>query len=162
MKYVIAINLAIVFLLINTLITYAESSVMVKGSKSLDVELKISPSNITPDNKINFDVRFLKKGTNQTQEHIDYVFYIKDPKGNERFRTPLTHTNEGEIVIPHVFDSQGTHTVVVEIYGINFTPIPKEVVEFNINVVPEFPFSVLVILFTSVSMLILLVRKYGF
>ncbi len=128
-------------------ISYAyaqESSEPIKmEAKSVDVELIIEPFPIEPEQQTKFDIRFVEKGSDKTQIHIDYIVSIKDAEGNEIFRTPLTHTNEGEITIPYVFSSQGSHTIIVEVQGILFQPIPTETVEFSINVVPEFPIGVL-------------------
>ncbi len=130
-------------------ISYAyaqESSEPIKmEAKSVDVELIIEPFPIEPEQQTKLDIRFVEKGSDKTQIHIDYIVSIKDAEGNEVFSTPLTHTNEGEITIPFVFLSQGSHTIIVEVQGILFQPIPTETVEFSINVVPEFPIGILAV-----------------
>ncbi len=123
---------------------YAEN-ILIMNSKSLDVELKIDQS-IEVDKPTMLNVRFLEKGTNKTQIHVDYVVSIRDSNNVEIFRTPLTHTNEGIVQLRYVFPTSGDYTIAIDMEGILFIPIPKESVAFHINVIPEFPLIVLLIL----------------
>lgn len=137
-----------------------ESSEPIKmEAKSVDVELKIEPFPIEPEQQTKLDIRFVEKGSDKTQVHVDYIVAIKDAEGNEVFRTPLTHTNEGEITVPFVFLSQGSHTIIVEVQGILFQPIPTETVEFSVNVVPEFPLGVLAAFGVVTIIGVLMMRK---
>lgn len=155
------LSLGIVMLVLSISYAYAqESSEPIRmEAKSVDVELKIEPFPIEPEQSTKLDIRFIEKGSDKTQIHIDYVVSIKDANGSEIFRTPLTHTNEGEITIPFVFLSQGSHTIKVEVQGILFQPIPTEEVEFSINVVPEFPIGILAAFGIMTIIGIMMMRK---
>ncbi len=127
---------------------------------SLDVELSLSPMPVEPDKETKLHIRFLQKGTEVVQPHIDYqVFASKD--GNEVFRIPFTHTSEGVVTIPYAFNSTGSFVVGVEVYGILFQPIPKETATFPIVVVPEFPVGIILIagLITGVSIFMTKMRR---
>jgi len=137
-------NLILLTLIILIPNIYAENT-LIMNSKSLDVELKIDQS-IEVDKPTMLNVRFLEKGTNKTQIHVDYVVSIRDANNAEIFRTPLTHTNEGIVQLRYVFPASGDYTIAIDMEGILFVPIPKESVTFNINVIPEFPLIVLSIL----------------
>ena len=143
MRRIIFLGMALLVLSISSAYAQESSEPIKMEADSVDVELKIEPFPIEPEQQTKLDIRFVEKGSDKTQIHVDYVVSIKDKDGNEVFRTPLTHTNEGEITVPYVFLSEGSHTIIVEIQGILFQPIPTETVEFSINVVPEFPLGVL-------------------
>ncbi len=136
-----------------------EENVMKLEAESVDVELTINPFPIEPDVPTNLDIRFIEKGSDKTQIHVDYILYIKDQDGNEIFRTPLTHTNEGEITVPFIFSSKGSHTIGVEVQGILFQPIPTETVEFSVNVIPEFPIGILAVFGAITIISIIFARK---
>lgn len=156
MKYLI---LSLVILIASYNIdAYGEIATLKMESKSLDVELKI-PSLIESEKQTRMDVRFVEKASNKTQVHVDYIIYIEDSNNNELSRTPLTHTDSGEVIFPYVFFANGSYTVGIEMYGINFIPIEKEVVEFSVNVIPEFPLGVIGVFATIIIMSILITRK---
>ncbi|GIU71609.1 MAG: hypothetical protein KatS3mg003_1088 [Candidatus Nitrosocaldaceae archaeon] len=162
MKRALFTSIALLSLVISFSISnaYAQASEPIRmEAKSVDVELKIEPFPIEPEQQTKLDIRFVEKGSNKTQIHVDYVVSIKDAEGNEVFRTPLTHTNEGEITVPFVFLSQGSHTITVEVQGILFQPIPTETVEFSVNVVPEFPLGVLAAFGAITIIGVLMMRK---
>ncbi len=138
---------------------YAESSYkMKKESKSIDVELTITPSPLDIEQQSMLGIRFVEKNSNKTQVHVDYVVYIKNDKG-EIFRTLQTHTNEGELTIPFRFTSEGDHVIGIEIYAINFMPIPMEEVEFGVSVVPEFPMAVVAVFGSMILLSIIMSRR---
>ncbi len=134
---------------------YAEST-LIMSSKSLDVELRVEEP-IEIEEPIMLNVRFLEKGSNKTQVHVDYVISINDADNKEVFRTPLTHTNEGIVQLRYVFHTTGDYTIGIDIEGILFIPIPRESVAFSINVIPEFPIGVLLIL--SIAFLAIIITR---
>lgn len=143
MRRILFLSMTLLVLSISYAYAQKSSEPIKMEANSVDVELTIEPSPIEPEQQTKLHIRFVEKDSDKTQVHVDYVVAIMDANGNEMFRTPLSHTNEGEITIPFVFPSKGSHTIRVEIQGILFQPIPTETVEFNVNVVPEFPLGVL-------------------
>ena len=110
---------------------------------ALDVELQTSPQPVGHTGPTSFKIKFLTKGTDTTQPHIDYDVIIKDSTGKQVFQasalagqasTPL-HTAEGSITIPYTFQSSGDYSVSVIIYGILFSPIKPESAEFSVKAV---------------------------
>lgn len=127
-------------------------------NESIDVEISLSPMPLEPDQETRMHIRFLQKDRDVVQPHIDYQVYVKN-NGEEVFRIPLTHTNPGIVTIPYTFTSTGSHTIGVEVEGILFQPIPEEVVEFSVNVVPEFPLSVMVVAAAVIAVSIFATRR---
>jgi predicted secreted protein with PEFG-CTERM motif len=124
---------------------------------SLDVELSLSPLPLEPDQETKMHIRFLQKGKNEVQQHIDYqVFVEKD--GKEVFRIPSTHTNPGEVTIPYTFTSTGSFMIGVEVKGLHFVPIPTETAFFSVTVVPEFPTGSVIVMASAITAVLLLAR----
>ena len=103
------------------------------------------------DGQARFKVTFLQPSSQTVQVHVDYDLVVKDESGNEVFRAtdqfanqPVLHTETGIVTIPQVpssykFEQNGSYTVTVEMFGIEFIPISAETADFTINVTPEFP-----------------------
>ncbi len=155
-----------VVLVIPILPAYAQGMIQPASGGSLDVMLE---PQWEQDGQARFKVTFLQPGTQTVQVHIDYDLVVKDQRGSEVFRAtdqfpgqPVLHTESGIVTIPQVpssykFEENGSYTVAVEMFGIQFIPINPETAEFSINVTPEFPAGTLAI-FAAMAGTIVAVR----
>ncbi|MEM2759398.1 MAG: hypothetical protein QXW73_01225, partial [Nitrososphaerales archaeon] len=121
------------------------------------VELSLSPFPVEPQQETKMHIRFLQKGKDTVQQHIDYKIFV-EKDGIEVFRIPLTHTNPGEVTIPYSFTSTGNFMIGVDVEGILFQPIPKETAVFSVTVVPEFPVSVMFVTAAILALMLLIIR----
>jgi hypothetical protein len=145
--------------------SYAQTSSGMRKSTSggsLDVLLEPSPEPIGIKEPTKFKVTFLKRGTNEVQQHIDYDFIIV--KGSKEVFKASTlagqpnkplHTAEGIVTIPYTFQDTGDYLIKVPVMGILFNPIKPESAEFPINSIPEFPSGVAVLAMVSIIGIIL-------
>jgi len=126
---------------------------------SLDVMLEPSKTSIDTNGQTSFKVAFLKPKTNPPQVHIDYDFTIeKDGKTvyraaehtGQQPAPPYLHTAEGIVTIPYKFEQNGSYTVKVTLYGINFVPLKPETAVFPIQVTPEFPTGIASVLVAAI------------
>jgi hypothetical protein len=141
--------------LLSSNLTYAQTSSTSSSSSTgtgdlkkttsagaLDILLQISPQPIGHTDPTSFKIKFMTKGTDTVQPHIDYDVIINDSNGKQVFQAselagqqgkPL-HTAEGTVTIPYTFQSAGDYSIHVTIYGILFSPIKPESADFTIKV----------------------------
>ena len=82
------------------------------------------------------EIYFLNSQTNNIQEHIDYsVTVIKS--GENIFGPTTLHTSEGSVKIPVEVNDAGEYSVLIEVEGILFQPMPIEAVSFSFVVAEE-------------------------
>lgn len=116
------------------------------------------------ERRVQLEVSFLQPGTDTVQEHIDYDVKILDSNGNQVFSAagqlnqPTLHTAEGVVTIPYTFEENGSYSIEVLMTGILFIPMTPETAEFSINVVPEFPYPVVLIISAVIGAVIAMSR----
>jgi len=113
---------------------------------SLGAVLQPSPSPVHKGVPTNITITFLTLGLGQKarsmlQPHVDYdVTILKD--GKQEFRLsafagqpgqPL-HTDGGIVIFPYTFQHRGVYVATVTVYGILFSPIKPDSVQFPIDV----------------------------
>ena len=101
---------------------------------TLDVALTTDPEKPVPGGITKFQIDFINPKTEKVQEHIDYTFTLQRDGENIFGPTNLIHTSEGSISIPVETIESGTYYVELEIEGILFQPIPKELASFVIPI----------------------------
>ncbi len=129
MKFLFAI------LLIPLLIipAFAESQTLPTEKGTLDV--KLSYDKIEPNIQTKINIDFINPQTKKIQEHIDYTVLVSKDGETVFGPIPLTHTSIGSVKIPIEFNlGEGVYTMIFEIEGILFQPIPKEMVSFDVAV----------------------------
>jgi len=100
--------------------------------------LKIGLSVVEQSNNISkLYIGWINPMSNKIQQHIDYTIKVVKDGENIFGPIPLTHTSVGEVKIPIEFTESGEHTVIIEMEGILFQPIPLEITIFTINVGEE-------------------------
>lgn len=121
----------------------SNSTVMRDLTNGSSLEVILAPLQTTPDDEMQFRIRFLQPNKNELQEHIDFDFIILK-NGEEVFRAsnqtgqpniPL-HSIPGTIDIPiftYDFHKSGEYTIQIPVFGILFNPIKPEEAEFNIR-----------------------------
>ena len=111
---------------------YYEISPSDKGT--LNVGISTVPENPVPGDDTRFKIDFINPKTEKVQEHIDYTVSIQ--RDGERIigSQNLIHTSEGSITIPVESIEAGTYFVLIEMEGILFQPIDKEIVSFTIPI----------------------------
>ena len=131
--------------ILSSSVTYAQSTGDMKKTTSggaLDILLQPSPQPVGHSGPTSFKIDFMTKGTHTVQPHIDYDVVIKDNSGKQIFQAsqlagqpgkPL-HTAEGAVTIPYTFQSSGTYSIDVQVYGILFNPIKPESADFSVKV----------------------------
>ena len=101
---------------------------------TLNVELSTTPPQPTPEDIIKFKIDFINPTTERIQEHIDYRLTLSKDGLDHFGPIPLTHTSTGSVTIPVELQQEGTYSAKIEVEGILFQPIPKEIVTFDILV----------------------------
>lgn len=152
------------------------------GKSSLDVAIQPMWSE---GGKVQFKVDFLQKGTQLLQQDVSYDLLIFKESGNKSaavfdavntgvfsvptgFPTSLS-TGNGTFVEPYdpLKLGVGNYTVKVVVYGIGGRVIEHESVEMPIQVTPEFPYPVVILVSAVIGAVIaisrtrLLPRLYG-
>ena len=89
------------------------------------------------DNISKLYIGWINPMSNKIQQHIDYTIKVVKDGENIFGPIPLTHTSVGEVKIPIEFTESGEHTVIIDMEGILFQPIPLETTIFTINVGEE-------------------------
>jgi hypothetical protein len=122
------------------------SSVLKKPATALGAVLQPSPSPVHKGVPTNITITFLtlrldQKDKSTLQPHVDYdATIIKD--GKKVFQVssfarqpgqPL-HSDGGIIIFPYTFQQRGVYIATVTVYGILFSPIKPNSVQFPINV----------------------------
>jgi hypothetical protein len=124
------------------------SSILNKPAKgtSLGAVLQPSPSPVHKGVSTNITITFLtlrfgQKDKSTLQPHVDYdATIIKD--GKKVFQVsafagqpgqPL-HSGGGIIIFPYTFQQRGVYVANITVYGILFSPIRPDSVQFPINV----------------------------
>ncbi|MEX0862015.1 CFI-box-CTERM domain-containing protein [Nitrosopumilus sp.] len=112
---------------------YAESQTVSTDKGTLDV--KLTYDTIEPNVQTKIDIDFINPQTQKIQEHIDYTIVVSKDGETVFGPIPLTHTSLGSVKIPVEFNlGEGVYSMVFEIEGILFQPIPTETVSFDIIV----------------------------
>ena len=112
---------------------FAESQTVSTDKGTLDV--KLSYEEIKTGELTRLPIEFINPITQKTQVHVDYKITITESE-KTIFQTPnLIHTSEGIINgFKFEFPQDGTYNMVIDVEGILFTPISKEIVSFDIIV----------------------------
>lgn len=109
---------------------------------TLDILLQPSPQPVGHTGPTSLKVKFMTKGSQTVQPHIDYDLVIKNSNGKQVFQAsqlagqpgkPL-HTAEGVVTIPYTFQGPGDYSISIPVYGILFNPIKPESADFTIKV----------------------------
>ena len=131
MKFLFA--LLLIPLLITPAFGQTNSQTLPTEKGTLDV--KLSYDEIVPGELTTLRTDFLNPQTQKIQEHIDWRFSVF--KGGETIWGPtqLSHTSEGSLKnLKFEFQEEGMYTLVFDVEGILFQPIPLEKVSFDIVV----------------------------
>lgn len=110
----------------------AETMTELSSGKSLDIRLELD-DDIQPQDETRLKIEFLTPKTDVIQVHIDYTVNIKHNGDIVFGPIPLTHTSTGSVSIPVTFH-EGINTVIIDVEGIFFAPIPKESASFEVSV----------------------------
>ncbi|NIP62561.1 MAG: hypothetical protein GWN01_02860 [Nitrosopumilaceae archaeon] len=118
-------------------IAYAEEAkIKLTSDETLKVRFATEPSKPEPNSEAKMKIDFLKKESEEIQEHIDYTLSVT--KSNEElFNVKLTHTSTGAVTIPYQFPENGKYTITINVSGILFQPIPEESVSFPVSIGDE-------------------------
>jgi len=133
MKKLFVLLLLLAFVFVQPV--FAQSMQTGKTDKgALNVELSFDPENPGIGDEAKMEINFVNPMTKKTQEHIDYRVEVS--KGDKIiFKTDtLLHTAVGTIKIPIQFPEDGTYTVNISVEGILFSPIPPEMVKFDVPI----------------------------
>jgi hypothetical protein len=129
MKFLLVLLLIPIFMIP----AFAESQTVSTDKGTLDV--KLSYEEIKTGELTRLPIEFINPMTQKTQVHVDYKITITESE-KTIFQTPnLIHTSEGIINgFKFEFPQDGTYNMVIDVEGILFTPISKEIVSFDIIV----------------------------
>ena len=108
----------------------AETMTELSSGESLDIRLELD-DDIQPQDETRLKIEFLTPKTDMIQVHIDYTVNIKNNDDLVFGPMLLTHTSTGSVSIPVTFH-EGVNTVIIDVEGIFFTPIPKESASFEV------------------------------
>jgi len=103
---------------------------------TLNVGFTTIPAEIKPGDTVKLQIDFLNSQTNNIQEHIDYSVTVMK-SGKNIFGPTTLHTSEGSVKIPVEVKDAGDYSVLIEVEGILFQPMPLESVSFSFVVTEE-------------------------
>lgn len=134
-----------------------QNQVQLTNKGTIKVGFYTDPGKPNTANQTKFNISFVNKDSSIIQQHIDYKISIK--KGTDQiFGIPITHTAQGSVTVPFQFTDTGAYQVVVEVDGILFQPITPETATFTVDImsatVPEFPFTVPILLIGITSLIL--------
>jgi hypothetical protein len=129
MKFLLILLLIPIFMIP----AFAESQTVSTDKGTLDV--KLSYEEIKTGELTRLPIEFINPMLQKTQVHVDYKIMITE-SGKTLFQTPnLIHTSEGIINgFKFEFPQDGIYNMKIDVEGILFTPISKEIVSFDIVV----------------------------
>lgn len=113
---------------------YADSQMKPTDKGTLQVELSTEPETLQSKEEAKVKINFINPNKEEVQEHIDYRVTISKDDKDVFGPTSLIHTAEGTATIPFTFPEKGKYTVLVEVEGILFQPIPLEKATFELPV----------------------------
>ena len=113
----------------------ANAQVVPTDKGTLNVDFALEPDAVSAGEPAKMKIGFVNPNTDRIQEHIDYSLVVSAAGGGAPVKSiPLTHTSSGSVSIPVEFESDGPHTVQMEIKGILFQPIPTETASIALTV----------------------------
>ncbi len=121
-------------LLISPAFAQLNAQVLPTEKGTLNVDFSTTPPTPEPGELVKFNIDFINPFTGKIQEHIDYRITVSKDGANTFGPIPLTHTSLGSVSIPVDLPEEGTYSVLIEVEGILFQPIPLETVSFSVNV----------------------------
>jgi hypothetical protein len=124
-------------LLIPFLITpaFAQTNAQTLPTEKGTLDVKLSYDEIVPGELTTLKVDFINPQTQKIQEHIDWRFSVSKDSETIWGPTQLSHTSEGSLKnLKYEFLEEGVYSLIFEIEGILFQPIPLEIVSFEIAV----------------------------
>ena len=99
------------------------------------VDVRLTYDEIVPGQLTALETDFLKPGTPEIQQHIDWTFTVSKDGSVIWGPTQLSHTSEGSLKnLRYEFEEKGTYNLQFTVEGILFQIIPKEVVNFEVIV----------------------------
>jgi len=112
---------------------FAETQTNTTDLGTLDVRLTYDE--IVPGQLTTLNTDFLKPGTQEIQQHIDWTFTVSKDGEVIWGPTQLSHTSEGSLKnLRYEFEEKGTYNLQFTIEGILFQIIPTEKVNFEVIV----------------------------
>lgn len=133
----LATALVALFFLMGVSISHAQIQSIPTNDGALIVELSTVPTIPVPGEVV-LKINFVNPTTKQTQVHIDYSMQAVM---NDQVYGAVenSHTSEGKLNIPVMFDDEGEYTVTVTASGIFFQPITPQSAMFSVYVGADNP-----------------------
>ena len=134
MKKFILLFPIVLFLIVSASIfpsSYAFSQTNPTEKNTLNVKLETDPENPQPGDTTKLKIEFINPQTGQIQQHVDYIVSVQNNANYLFGPIPLTHTSQGSVSIPATLGN-GKNTILIDIEGILFQPISKEIASFEI------------------------------
>lgn len=101
---------------------------------TLKISLETEPVSLQKEKDSKLKIEFINPQSEKIQEHVDYNIEIIDNEKSVFGPIPLTHTSKGSVVIPYIFEEDGSYTVIISVEGVLFQPMPTETAQFGLNV----------------------------
>ena len=99
------------------------------------VDVRLTYDEIVPGQLTTLNTDFLKPGTQEVQQHIDWTFTVSKDGAVIWGPTQLSHTSEGSLKnLRYEFEEKGTYNLQFTVEGILFQIIPKEMVNSEVVV----------------------------
>ncbi len=114
---------------------FAETSTQTLPTEKGTLDVKLSYEEIVPGELTTLKVDFINPQTQKIQEHIDWRFSVSKDSETIWGPTQLSHTSEGSLKnLKYEFLDEGAYSLMFEVEGILFQPIPVETVSFDITI----------------------------
>ena len=99
------------------------------------VDVRLTYDEIVPGQLTTLNTDFLRPGTQEIQQHIDWTFTVSKDGAVIWGPTQLSHTSEGSLKnLRYEFEEKGTYNLQFTIEGILFQIIPTEKANFEVVV----------------------------
>jgi len=114
---------------------FAQTNTQTLPTEKGTLDVKLTYDAIEPNTQSKIKIDFINPQTQKIQIHIDYSVAVSKDGETVFGPTSLIHTSKGSVKIPVEFSlGEGVYSFKIGIEGILFSPIPKEMVSFDIPV----------------------------
>lgn len=136
---------------------------LLTDNNSTVIEIKWSPENMQPNERITFDLVFKRPPLNTQIDHVNYNFQLLDEDDKVVVTVPNLHTNSGHDTVPVTLEKVGNYKVKIQFLGTGLNPpfstIRSGNAEASIVVTPEFPLAPAVLATATALIVVLSIRQ---
>lgn len=101
------------------------SKTAIDTKNNIKIQLSWTPAKPRINSNLHFKINFIDMTTGKNMQHIDYEFYLMDPKGNEVFKQSM-HSGWGVESASYIVPDNAKYSALISIKSILFIPVESE------------------------------------